>query len=121
MEIASRITAATISFMMFVTLSGLAQEAATQRAAQQESARTLEYKNCSGSAKDCKPRVKFIGERDGCSCFACEYGKKNEHFVCTRDPEEKHALVRLEEHLNEKDEATTQKHHKDRKPPKNQD
>lgn len=117
----SIIAAATLSFALFVPVAGRTQEAATQRTAKQDSAHTLEYKNCSGSAKNCKPQVKFIGERKGCSCFACEYGEKTEHFVCTRDAGEKHALVRLEEHLHEKDEATVQKNRQNRKPPKNQD
>ncbi len=51
---------------------------------------------CNGAAKDCKWPVKFIGEKNGCSCFACEYGKPTQRVICTKSDEDKRTLRKLE-------------------------
>lgn len=52
---------------------------------------------CNGVAKDCKWRVRFIGEKNGCSCFACEYGKPTQRVICTKSAEDKRTLRKLEQ------------------------
>jgi hypothetical protein len=40
--------------------------------------------------------VKFLGEKDRCSCFACEYGKKTQRVICTTSEQDKNFLRKLE-------------------------
>ena len=47
---------------------------------------------CEDAVTDCKPPVRFIGEKDGCACFSCEDGKKTQHLVCTNKDADKKAL-----------------------------
>jgi hypothetical protein len=47
---------------------------------------------CSDSIKDCKLPVRFIGDKDGCACFACEHGKNTQHLVCTKNDSDKKIL-----------------------------
>lgn len=51
---------------------------------------------CAGEVKDCKWPVKRLGEKDGCACFACEYGKKTQRVICTRNEKDKGKLRELE-------------------------
>jgi len=48
--------------------------------------------DCSDSAKDCKPKVCWAGDKGDCSCFTCEYGEVTAHVVCTKDKHDKKAL-----------------------------
>ena len=45
---------------------------------------------CQGKADQCKAPVKVVGSnRDrSCVCFACEYGKPNQHVVCANNETE---------------------------------
>ena len=51
--------------------------------------------NCVTSPKVCKAPVKYLGERDGCACFTCEYGKPNQFITCSADANEKVRLMTL--------------------------
>lgn len=50
---------------------------------------------CSDSPKDCKTPVKYLGESKGCACFACEYGKRTQKILCTRNEADKRTLKLL--------------------------
>ena len=47
---------------------------------------------CSDSPKDCKTPVKYLGESQGCACFACEYKKKTQKILCTGNEADKRAF-----------------------------
>ncbi|MFY9610928.1 MAG: hypothetical protein WAU45_20245 [Blastocatellia bacterium] len=47
---------------------------------------------CSDPIENCKPPVRFVGDKDGCACFACEHGKRTQRLVCTRDESNKKIL-----------------------------
>jgi hypothetical protein len=47
---------------------------------------------CSDRVEDCKLPVRFVGDKDGCACFACEHGKKTQRLVCTKDETNKRLL-----------------------------
>ena len=49
--------------------------------------------DCLDSAKDCKLPVKYLGQRNGCACFACEFGKKTQRVICTTDQSAKTELI----------------------------
>ena len=51
---------------------------------------------CDGSVRDCKLPVKFLGEKDGCACFACEHGKESQRVICTRNDEDKRLMRKME-------------------------
>lgn len=51
--------------------------------------------SCSDSATDCKRPVKYIGDNKGCSCFACEYGRKTQKILCSNSPAEKNKFRAL--------------------------
>jgi hypothetical protein len=40
---------------------------------------------CVPPLKKCEEPVRLIADKGGCSCFACEYGKKTMHTGCTND------------------------------------
>ncbi len=48
---------------------------------------------CQDSPTDCKLPVKYLGERDGCACFTCEYGKKTQRIICTTNEADKTTLM----------------------------
>lgn len=48
---------------------------------------------CADSPKDCKLPVKYLGERDGCACFTCEFGKKTQRIICTANDNDKTTLM----------------------------
>ena len=50
---------------------------------------------CLGKAEQCKPEIRFLGEKDGCACFTCQTGTKNEHVVCTKEEKDKTVLFQL--------------------------
>lgn len=50
-------------------------------------------KSCSDSANDCKWPVKYLGEKGGCVCFACESGKKTQRTVCTTNKQDRAKLM----------------------------
>jgi hypothetical protein len=37
----------------------------------------------------CNKPVKWVADKDNCSCFACEYGKATQHVGCTNNNETK--------------------------------
>jgi hypothetical protein len=46
--------------------------------------------------KSCKKPVKWLADKNDCSCFACEYGKPSQHIACTKDPQTKASLINLQ-------------------------
>lgn len=57
--------------------------------------------DCADAMKDCKkPReVHSTDPFDGCACFVCEKGTRNQHLKCTKDENDKtkmFELIRLE-------------------------
>ncbi len=50
---------------------------------------------CQDSPNDCKLPVKYLGERDGCACFTCEYGKSTQRIICTSNESDKNTLMAL--------------------------
>jgi hypothetical protein len=50
---------------------------------------------CGDSATDCKSPVKYLGDNKGCSCFACEYGKKTQRVLCSNNEAEKNKFRAL--------------------------
>src|SRR5256885_6774766 len=48
--------------------------------------------SCSGQPKDCKLPSRYLGEKDGCACFTCEYGKKTQRVICTNNTRDKESL-----------------------------
>jgi hypothetical protein len=51
---------------------------------------------CAGDASACKWPVKSLGEKDGCACFACEYGRKTQRVICVGKEKDKSLLRNLE-------------------------
>jgi hypothetical protein len=51
--------------------------------------------SCSDSVANCKTPVKFLGDNKGCSCFACEYGKKTQRILCSNNIAEKNKFRAL--------------------------
>ena len=49
--------------------------------------------SCSDSPNDCKLPVKYLGEKAGCACFACEYGKRTQRTICTRNKEDRAKMM----------------------------
>jgi hypothetical protein len=45
------------------------------------------------SPNGCNLPVKYLGERDGCACFTCEYGKTTQRIICTADNDAKNTLI----------------------------
>ena len=45
--------------------------------------------SCADNATNCKAPVKYLGERKGCACFVCEYGKKTQRIRCSANETEK--------------------------------
>ncbi len=56
---------------------------------------------CSQPPKSCEKPVKFLAEKDDCSCFACEYGNPKQHTVCTNNKDAKLNLLKLEKSNSE--------------------
>ena len=50
---------------------------------------------CNDVVTSCKSPVKYLGESRGCSCFACEYGTKNQRILCTSNEDEKNKFRAL--------------------------
>jgi hypothetical protein len=42
-------------------------------------------RTCADQPKVCKLPVKYLGEKAGCACFACEYGKTTQRVSCTKN------------------------------------
>jgi hypothetical protein len=52
--------------------------------------------DCSKPPASCEKPVKWLTDKENCSCFACEYGKPGrQHTVCTSNNDSKFALMRL--------------------------
>ena len=49
--------------------------------------------DCADSPRDCKSPVKYLGDKDGCACFTCEYGKRTQRIICTANEEDKITLM----------------------------
>lgn len=45
--------------------------------------------SCRDYAANCKAPVKYLGDKTGCSCYACEYGRKTQKILCSNDWAEK--------------------------------
>jgi hypothetical protein len=76
----------TLSTLILVT--GLAISALGQSGSPSE---------CVPAMKDCQKPVKWIADKNDCSCYACEYGKANQHTGCTKDPQLRAELIKLQE------------------------
>lgn len=50
---------------------------------------------CQDSPNDCKLPVKYLGEKDGCACFTCEYAKSTQRIICTANENDKNTLMAL--------------------------
>jgi hypothetical protein len=57
--------------------------------ATQDPPETQGVESCSDPVIECKPPVRYLGDNKGCACFACEYGKKAQKILCSKDPAEK--------------------------------
>jgi hypothetical protein len=69
--------------------AGLAADSAQGRSARRFAAQ----RSCSDLPKDCKLPVRYLGEKGGCSCFACEYGQKTQHASCTNNKQDREAFL----------------------------
>ena len=49
--------------------------------------------SCSGKSNDCKLPTRYLGEKNGCACFTCEYGKKTQRLICTDNRQERLSLM----------------------------
>jgi hypothetical protein len=54
----------------------------------------LPQDDCFDSIENCKPPVKYTGSKGECACFACEYGKSTQHYVCTKNKPDKDTLFK---------------------------
>jgi hypothetical protein len=77
----------TIYLLLVVPVN--AQTLKTPRADGQDS-------GCSVTPPACEKPVKWLTDKNDCSCFACEYGKPGrQHTVCTKNKDAKFALLNL--------------------------
>jgi hypothetical protein len=81
-------------FLLFASLLPLA-EGNTAGPEPNVSALTIVAQSCADPADNCKSPVKFLGERDGCACFTCEYGKPTQRIICTANGADKLKLMTL--------------------------
>jgi hypothetical protein len=51
--------------------------------------------SCSDPVASCKTPVKYLGDNKGCSCFACEYGRKTQKILCSNNIAEKNKFRAL--------------------------
>jgi hypothetical protein len=49
--------------------------------------------SCADQPNDCKLPTRYLGEKDGCACFACEFGKKTQLVICTKDKRDRNLLM----------------------------
>ena len=49
--------------------------------------------SCSDQPTNCKVPARYLGEKDGCACFACEFGKKTQRVICTRIKRDRDLLM----------------------------
>lgn len=54
----------------------------------------LQTDACADPIDQCHDPVKYLGANGDCACFACEYGRKTQHNVCTRKQPDKDTLLR---------------------------
>lgn len=54
---------------------------------------------CVPKLKDCEKPVKWIADKQDCSCYACEYGKPTQHTGCTQDQQLKAELKLLQKEV----------------------
>jgi len=50
--------------------------------------------SCSDSIANCADPVKYLGMQKECACFACGYGTAGQRTVCTKNPDDRKALLR---------------------------
>jgi hypothetical protein len=48
---------------------------------------TTEQRDCSDDISKCKKPVCYIGRKDDCYCFTCEYGTFKPQNICTNKPQ----------------------------------
>ena len=56
---------------------------------------------CVPELKNCEKPVKWIADKQDCSCYACEYGKPTQHTGCTQDQQLKAQLKLLQKEVDE--------------------
>lgn len=71
--------------LLILQAYGLAQTAKTDNSAP----------GCPQPPKACGEPVKFLADKDNCSCYACEYGNPKQYTVCTNDKDAKLNLQKL--------------------------
>lgn len=50
--------------------------------------------SCSDSIANCADPVKYLGMQKECACFACGYGTAGQRTVCTKNPDDRKALLK---------------------------
>jgi hypothetical protein len=81
--------------ILLFTLYLVSTSAASAQITQSAKANDSVY-DCSKPPTACDKPVKWLTDKDDCSCFACEYGKAGrQHTVCTSNMDSKVALRRL--------------------------
>jgi len=68
-------------------------QASTHRASAPGVTVTAKNADCVDSPDACKLPVKYLGEKDGCACFACEHGKPTQRIICTSSEDDKIKLI----------------------------
>ena len=84
------IKAAVVLSIAFLPFLGTRQNVVTANLAAEQYAQS-----CSDSVGNCKAPVKYLGDNKGCSCFACEYGKKTQKILCSNNIAEKNKFRAL--------------------------
>jgi hypothetical protein len=54
---------------------------------------TISTVGCADPPDACKLPVKYLGEKDGCACFACEHGKATHRIISTANEDDKIKLI----------------------------
>ena len=68
-------------------------QASSHRAGAPRISVTANNAGCADAADDCRLPVKYLGEKDGCACFACEHGKRTQKIICTANEDDKIKLI----------------------------
>lgn len=50
--------------------------------------------SCSDSIANCADPVKYLGMQNDCACFACGYRTAGQRTVCTKNPDDRKALLK---------------------------
>ena len=81
---------AVLLFVLLIPFFGPYKEVVTANLSEAQDA-----ESCSDSTVNCKAPVRYLGDNKGCSCFACEFGKKTQKILCSKDQTEKNKFRAL--------------------------